>query len=225
MNPAKPPMLATWMLEHLAPETDRDAVAGDLLEEYRAGRSQGWYWRQVIAAIVVGCARALRTHWLAVFFAVLWSCIPQSLLGIYFTRSIVNNHFMDVIYSLDWPYSTILSFGIFFGRDILSLWLGLALSLLADSLTTRALSGKGLLRGMLTAFFSYSPIMTAIAVLPILPGHSIDMRHVTDMQLLLDPRFMLYKAPFLLCLLLAAWRGLPRMDRRISKRILLAPRR
>lgn len=33
---------------------------GDLLEMYRSGRSRTWYWRQVVAALVLARARALR---------------------------------------------------------------------------------------------------------------------------------------------------------------------
>jgi hypothetical protein len=33
---------------------------GDLLEMYCAGRSRAWYWRQVMAALILARARALR---------------------------------------------------------------------------------------------------------------------------------------------------------------------
>lgn len=219
MKLAKPPFFATWMLERFTSGADHDPVIGDLLEEYRAGRSAGWFWRQVGAAIMVAFSRTARTHWLAVFFAALWSFIPRSLPGIYFLRDIGNSHFMGSIYSLDWPYSTILSLGIFFGLDILYLWLGLFFSLLVDSVATRSLHGMGMLRGMWIGLLSYIPIWTAFAILPIFPGHRIDMRHITSTQLLFDPKLMLYRLPYLLCLLFSLWKGLPRSDRRISKRI------
>lgn len=49
---SKPPALANWMLDHLTPAGHDDALAGDLLEEYRAGRSVAWYWRQVLGALL-----------------------------------------------------------------------------------------------------------------------------------------------------------------------------
>jgi hypothetical protein len=219
MKLARPPFLASWMLERFTSGTDHDPVIGDLLEEYRAGRSAGWYWWQSGTAIMNGFARRFRRHWLAFSFAVLWSVIPRSLPGIYFLHGIGNSHFMGSIYSLDWPYSTILSLGIFFGLDILYLWMGLVLSLLVDSLATRKLHGRGMLGGMWVGLLSYIPIWTAIAFLPIFPGHRIDMRHVSNMGLLLDPKMMLYRLPYLLCLLFSLWKALPRNDRRISKRI------
>ena len=47
-----PPRLATWLLSRFGPAND--ALLGDLLEEYRAGRSARWYWRQVMMAMLVG---------------------------------------------------------------------------------------------------------------------------------------------------------------------------
>lgn len=60
MNRANPPALATWLLDHLTPEGCEDALTGDLLEEFRAGRSVGWYWQQALAAILFAWIQRLR---------------------------------------------------------------------------------------------------------------------------------------------------------------------
>ena len=52
-----PPRLATWLLRRCGPAND--ALLGDLLEEYREGRSARWYWRQVVIAMFVGRSRYL----------------------------------------------------------------------------------------------------------------------------------------------------------------------
>jgi hypothetical protein len=62
------PALATWLLKLVSSGTENDWVAGDLLEQYRAGRSQTWYWRQVLAIVFLGLYRSttrpplIRTH-------------------------------------------------------------------------------------------------------------------------------------------------------------------
>ena len=59
MRPAPP--VAKWLLTRLAPSTP-ESVLGDLEEEYEAGRSTGWYWRQVCRAIVTSTARQMTAH-------------------------------------------------------------------------------------------------------------------------------------------------------------------
>jgi hypothetical protein len=51
VKPLQPPAPATWLLKLLGPQRNAEALAGDLLEEFREGRSRAWYWRQVLAAI------------------------------------------------------------------------------------------------------------------------------------------------------------------------------
>lgn len=62
MKPSKPPTLATWLLEHICSNTNADALAGDLLEEYSRRRSAAWYWRQVLIGIVSSCYSQVRHH-------------------------------------------------------------------------------------------------------------------------------------------------------------------
>ena len=55
-----PPRLATALMRELLPMDC--ALAGDLQEEYRAGRSARWYWWQVLGAVVIGVARDMNRH-------------------------------------------------------------------------------------------------------------------------------------------------------------------
>jgi hypothetical protein len=65
VKPEQPPRLGTLVLQRLGPQND--ALAGDLAEEYRAGRSAAWYWCQVLASVAVGATRELWAHkWLGV---------------------------------------------------------------------------------------------------------------------------------------------------------------
>jgi hypothetical protein len=47
----RPPRFALALLERLVPESA--ALAGDLVEEFRQGRSRAWFWWQVLAAVAV----------------------------------------------------------------------------------------------------------------------------------------------------------------------------
>ena len=51
------------MLERLLPSQDVAALLGDIVEESKQ-RSNLWYWTQILAVLVVGMFREIRSHWL-----------------------------------------------------------------------------------------------------------------------------------------------------------------
>jgi hypothetical protein len=53
---------AARLLKRLVPAQDHDALLGDLHEERQRGRSRVWYIVQILAAIVVGSWKDIRTH-------------------------------------------------------------------------------------------------------------------------------------------------------------------
>ncbi len=57
----KAPKLALWILERWGSPYHGESLTGDLIEEYREGRSRAWYWKQVLAAIVIARGRFIRT--------------------------------------------------------------------------------------------------------------------------------------------------------------------
>ena len=67
--------LGTWMLEHLHIGPYGESFAGDLEEELRAGRSAGWYWRQVLSAIGMDVLTLLRACAVPVVFSAGWSML------------------------------------------------------------------------------------------------------------------------------------------------------
>jgi hypothetical protein len=57
-------VVGTWLLDRFCGEP---AIAGDLLQEYRAGRSMGWYWREVVCALCVYSVSTIWEHkWLTI---------------------------------------------------------------------------------------------------------------------------------------------------------------
>jgi hypothetical protein len=72
MTSSKPPALATWLVEHLVSGDKNEALTGDLMEQFRQGRSVAWYWRQVFGAILVGWSKELRILWISIGVTVVW---------------------------------------------------------------------------------------------------------------------------------------------------------
>jgi hypothetical protein len=67
-----PPRSALWLLAHFASARYRESLAGDLIEQYARGRSLGWCWRQVLAALALAPVSALRSApWMAALKAAL----------------------------------------------------------------------------------------------------------------------------------------------------------
>ena len=60
MSIREPPPLATWLVKHFAAGYRTESLLGDLLEEYQAGRTPGWYWREAIAALLATAMRWAR---------------------------------------------------------------------------------------------------------------------------------------------------------------------
>jgi hypothetical protein len=69
MTPISPPF-GGRLLRRLVPAQDHDALLGDLQEERQRGRSRAWYIAQILAAIIVGSWKDIRTHRLLAFRAI-----------------------------------------------------------------------------------------------------------------------------------------------------------
>lgn len=60
MSERLPPKIATWVLRKWGSRYHAESLAGDMIEQYREGRSRAWYWKQAAAAVSVAQARAIR---------------------------------------------------------------------------------------------------------------------------------------------------------------------
>lgn len=71
----KPPVLATRLLMNLV-ATD-ETLVGDLVEEYQAGRSRVWYWRQVFATVWLQSFQRISAHPVRTLFTIAagWSAL------------------------------------------------------------------------------------------------------------------------------------------------------
>jgi hypothetical protein len=216
MRPNDPPAIATWMLEHLTLGHKNEALAGDLLEEFKHGRSIAWYWRQALVAIVLGFASELRTQWPAVVYAALWS-VPQPAYSFYVVRRIQDSSFVTREWQLAWPYSTLCDLAFTIVSDALYVWVGLALYFLAFSWAMKSLSLQRLTRGLWISVLVYVAVFAGLlaytAVFPF-HAHPIDVRQVTPVSLFTDPRFLSFRLRFFLTLLISIWAAGPRLEDR-----------
>src|SRR5271163_4974008 len=78
MRERVPPALALWLLEHWGSPYHGESLAGDLIEQYQAGRSRGWCWKQVIAAILIARWRFMRAMPWTAAVRVLYRCLAEA---------------------------------------------------------------------------------------------------------------------------------------------------
>jgi hypothetical protein len=79
MNASQPPRFGRLILERLGPRND--SIVGDLTEEWHAGRSALWYWRQVVVAVAFQIVADARQHWTVVVRGVLTGLLVLYALG------------------------------------------------------------------------------------------------------------------------------------------------
>jgi hypothetical protein len=129
MSFTNPPRIAMWMLTHLTPSGHDEALAGDLLESFRAGRSSAWYCRQVLAALVIRWMGYLFRQGTVVIFAAAWAMISPAW-RLVITRLHHSGNLFGPMWRLPWPWSTVCSFGLSTVEGLLFIWTGALLGLI-----------------------------------------------------------------------------------------------
>jgi hypothetical protein len=203
MTPKHPPKLARWILEHLTTAEQKDALSGDLLEEFRCGRSRGWYWRQVATAVIVSMARTLRINWFALAFSAIWA-LPLPALEIYVLREIQLGRLFPQIWGYPWPYSTICAVALTMGWKLLYLWLGITFCRMLFSIATRPTSLRRLAKGLCASVAVY--VATGLGMwacfLTFPHTYALDLRRVNALSFVLNPASMLVTdTPFMVAML------------------------
>ena len=192
MKQVNPPAAATWLLEHM---TKNEALAGDLFEGYRHGRSAGWYWRQVMAALAIRFAEGLGDRWPAVVFAALWSAMPFPWWwGFVVRREDILTGYVVVF---PWPYSMICFLALSIASAVAFVWLGLALCLLFGCLK-RTVRRPKVLRALRASLLIFVPLQFGVVLL------SLSAARINQELLLVFSHFC-----FFVPLLVSAWLGLP----------------
>lgn len=205
MKTRRAPRIATWILDHLAPQTTGGAaLSGDLREEFLHGRSWGWYWRQTITAVLVGYAAVLDRLRIALVFAVLWSAAAPFAMLAWYRIEFVRNWF-ECIIQLPWPWSALAQLTIPFSIMILLIWAGFVLYMLLQTFVKHSRQWHRVVRAMALAPIVWLPA-TGIAILiaDLLPDVSLDIHRMTMIGILTDSRsILLVDIPVMLSLFVA----------------------
>jgi len=162
---ADPPTMATWLLEHSTPGDRNDALEGDLLEEFRSGRSANWYWRQVVAAVVIGCVHEVLNHRTVLLFAAAWSMLVPGWLLIV---AAVEQHFNlnARIAQLEFPESTVCDLGLLLAANLLFIWAGILVYLIPHLWFRRNLRVRPLAQGIVASIPVLIAVWAALIILP-----------------------------------------------------------
>lgn len=62
MKELKPPVIPTWLMDRFGLTQRSEALTGDLIEEFHAGRSRAWYWANALLAIGKTASADLWAH-------------------------------------------------------------------------------------------------------------------------------------------------------------------
>jgi hypothetical protein len=212
MNRMQPPAMPLWMLEHLTPAERDEALAGDLLEGFRGGRSNGWFWRQALGAWLGSWARYFARRRSVLVFALLWSALAPAWTAVI---DRVEREVRVIGLSFNVPLSTTLpSLMIWLSLQLLFLSVGTVVYFAAFARNRRPPGGIlrvcGVAAGLfLPAYFATVILMNLFAW----PGLEIDRSGMTPLGEIADVRTwaIAIRVPYLVTLLCAMWRVVPRL--------------
>ncbi|MFZ0743938.1 MAG: hypothetical protein WAM85_06010 [Terracidiphilus sp.] len=219
MKRREPPPLATWTLEHLTPGDRDEALAGDLLEAVHTGRSSGWYWRQVLAICVISWARSLRARLPLLVFSLLWSMLaPAWMIFVNRLGEALTSGWIWRLSGVAGPLPVLTGFILWTFLNSSFLWIGMLLYSVARRSFGQVTCGRDLIRAMRLAPLVFLPSIGTTFVLMNLysfPGLTMSRLAATPVGQVADlgmPADVL-RIPYLIALLCALWRLVPRAVR------------
>jgi len=222
MQHRKLPPLTTWMLEHLHPDERDEALAGDLIEQYRAGRSAGWFRRQTVAAIAFEWGRSLWRRLAAIVFAVIWSLLSPAW-QLEYLRRFRNGRLDDVMWRLPFPWSTACAIALGAAGGMMFIWLGVLVYVVLCRITFGKLHLRRFGDAFLSSLLAYAVAGTFVITIaltfgPHSNGPGVDWRTLTMIGVLKDITFWTATGyiPFFVGTAGALW-ALPSIARRSAK--------
>lgn len=216
MKRTEPPPLAVWMLEHCTPGDRDEALAGDLLEVFYTGRTEGWYWRQALQACAISWLTSLRARASLLVFALLWSMLAPA------WKALIDR--ADGSRLIDWlwhvqgagPLPALAVLAVWVALNAVFLWAGMLIYLLAQTGIGTIFRGKG--HAFLMVLLIFVPAYAATFVLVNLYWYSFfsnakladtAMGQIADLRMLAD----VLRVPYFAAILCALWKLVPLLVR------------
>lgn len=212
MKSPQPPSLATWILEHLTSGNRDEAIAGDLLEVFRGGRSNGWYWRQVATACAVSWFKSVRVRMSLMVFACAWSMLAPGWKVL--IDEIESAPIFDRISQLLGGFWILPAFVGWLVLNSTFLWVGILVYILTLSSCGKTFHAKNIRRAFLLAPLVFAPVFAAWFAVCMLdwtfPFSSETLAttpwgQVSDLKMLAD----VMRLPYFIALLCVLWNGAP----------------
>jgi len=216
MTRREPPQIAAWMLEHMTSGVRDEALVGDLLEVFRGGRSDGWYWRQAIGACVVSWFESLRARASMLVFAILWTILAPAwnVLCQNVESGKLSTRFDNEMIAKLGPFWLIAALIGWIVIHAIFLWGGLLIFSVAHTRTGGSLYRDRYKRAFLLAPVVFVPVYGASYLLVTLnwygyfanfPLLSSTFGQIADFRVLADA----IRLPYLLALVFALWKAIP----------------
>ena len=213
MRLSEPPPLAIWVLEHGIPGDYDEALAGDLLEEFRSGRSDGWFWRQAFAAWFVGWLKYLSSRRSLLLFAAVWSTLAPAWAS--FVDSIEHSR---GLLNPAWSGGHLFSmFWLWVALNVAFIWIGMLLFVMVHGRFASSFSRAKFSRAFRLAPLIFLPTYFVTFVLMNLfayPGFDIDQGALTPLGEIADwkVRADALRVPYFLTILWTMWEATPLMS-------------
>lgn len=221
MEPAEPPRLARWLLDHCSAPGRDEAIAGDLLEEFHSGRSADWYRRQAASAVMVSWVRVLGARGMLFLFAVLWSSLAPAWTAV-LDRFVTRPNPAEEFWRMDAPFYGLSSFALWLALNVGFVWAGLLLYFGSHGRS----AGNFRRREVVRAFVAAAPLFllayfgTFVAMnLLAYPGPTLPWHTMTPFGELFDLRLaaLALRVPYFLTLVCALWEATPRFGFSLSE--------
>jgi hypothetical protein len=208
------------MLEHLTSGDRDEALGGDLLEQFRGGRSDGWYWRQVLAACAVSWIKSLRTRGSLLVFALIWSMLAPAW-NVLCDR-IEDSATVNRLWQVFGGFWILPALAVWIALHSVLVWGGMLIFILAHGSFRRTLYSGRRRRSFLLAPLIFTPLYGVMALIVGLYWYSdfvqaslaaTPLGEIADLRVLAD----VIRIPYIIALVAALWGAIPQARGRAAE--------